>query len=139
MEDDLIANLQRALGPHEDVIVAYVFGSAARGQLRPASDLDVAVLMAVPPVAPGSTGAGRPTLSSLRSGLQADLQEAAHRTVDLVVLNHASPDLTHRVLRDGVLLIERDRSARIRFEVEARNQYFDVLPFLNRYRAAALR
>ncbi len=140
MGDDLIAKLKGALGPHDDVIVAYLFGSAARGELRPASDLDVAVLVAEPKATPRSTRASdRPTLASLRTGLQADLQEAAHRTVDLVVLNRASPDLTHRVLRDGVLLIERDRSARVRFEVDARNQYFDVLPFLNRYRAAVLR
>jgi hypothetical protein len=43
-------------------------------------------------------------------------------------------DLVHRVLRDGVLLLERDRSARIRFEVRARNDYFDLLPHLRRYR-----
>ena len=129
MGDELIARLERALGAHGDVIVAYLFGSAARGELRPSSDVDVAVL--VP--------AAGPTLSSLRLSLQADLQEAAHRPVDLVILNQASPDLIHRVLRDGILLVERDRSARIRFEVGARNEYFDVLPFLTRYREAVLR
>ena len=129
MGHELIARLERALGAHGDVIVAYLFGSAARGELRPSSDVDVAVL--VP--------AAGPTLSSLRLSLQADLQEAAHRPVDLVILNQASPDLIHRVLRDGILLVERDRSARIRFEVGARNEYFDVLPFLTRYREAVLR
>jgi len=43
-------------------------------------------------------------------------------------------DLVHRVLRDSLLLAERDRSARIRFEVRSRNEYFDLLPFLRRYR-----
>ncbi|HQZ18643.1 MAG TPA: nucleotidyltransferase domain-containing protein, partial [Vicinamibacteria bacterium] len=84
MGDELIARLEHALGAHEDVIVAYLFGSAARGELRPSSDVDVAVLV------PGQAG---PTLSSLRLSLQADLQEAAHRPVDLVILNQASPDL----------------------------------------------
>jgi hypothetical protein len=46
-------------------------------------------------------------------------------------------DLAHRVLRDGLLLLERDRSARIRFEVRARNEYFDLLPHLRRYRRKA--
>jgi len=32
------------------------------------------------------------------------------------------------------LLLDRDRAARIRFEVRARNEYFDLLPTLNRYR-----
>ena len=135
MGDEVNAKLKGVLEAHKDVVVAYLFGSAARGELRPSSDLDVAVLIS------GSGGAGscEATLGSLEPSLQADLQEAAHRPVDLVILNHASPDLIHRVLRDGVLLIERDRSARIRFEVRSRNDYFDVLPFLTRYRDAALR
>ena len=33
--------------------------------------------------------------------------------VDVVVMNGAAPDLAHRVLRDGALVLERDRDARI--------------------------
>jgi predicted nucleotidyltransferase len=128
--DDLTTRLKHVLDKNEDVVVGYLFGSAARGELRPSSDADVAILL---------SGSPAPTLASMRPGLQADLEEAVRRAVDLVILNHASPDLIHRVLRDSVLLVERDRSARIRFEVNARNEYFDVLPFLNRYREAALR
>ena len=135
MADELLARLKEALGPHQDVLVAYLFGSAGRGELRDHSDIDVAILVRSPK--PGEPG--RPTMASLHTGLQSDLQEAAHRVVDLVILNHASPDLAHRILRDGILLVERDRSARIAFEVHSRNEYFDVLPFLNRYREAALR
>jgi len=51
-----------------------------------------------------------------------------------VVLNRAPVDLVHRVLRDGILLLDRDPSGRIRFEVRARNEYFDLLPHLRRYR-----
>ncbi len=132
--DEMTAKLRNVLETHPDVVVAYLFGSAGRGELRPSSDIDVAVLLAE-----RSPGHGGTTLGALRPGLQADLQEALHRTVDLVILNHASPDLIHRVLRDGVLLAERDRSARIRFEVRSRNEYFDVLPFLTRYREAVVR
>jgi len=48
---------------------------------------------------------------------------------------YAAPtDLVHRVLRDGSLLVDRDKPMRIRFEVDARNRYFDLQPFLRRYR-----
>src|SRR3972149_2147232 len=71
-------------------------------------------------------------------GSQARGTAGASSDVDVgvlfVVLNAAPPDLIHRVLRDGDLLVERDRSARIRFEVAARNAYFDLKPFLDRYR-----
>ena len=54
----------------------------------------------------------------------------------VIVLNHAPVDLVHRVLRDGKLLVDRDPSARIAFEVRARNGFFDLKPVLDQYRAA---
>jgi predicted nucleotidyltransferase len=105
---------------------AYLFGSRARGDGRRDSDVDVAVLFATDPPR---------TLAGLHLDLADRLSAAiGGRPVDLVVLNRAPVDLIHRVLRDGLLLLERDRSARIRFEVRARNEYFDLLPHLRRYR-----
>jgi len=40
----------------------------------------------------------------------------------------------YRVLRDGRLLLDRDPSTRIRFETSARREYFDLLPYVRRYR-----
>jgi len=45
-------------------------------------------------------------------------------------------DVDLGVLRNGVPVCERDRSARIRFEVQAHNAYFDLLPYLREYRRA---
>jgi uncharacterized protein len=54
----------------------------------------------------------------------------------VVILNRASADLVHRVLRDGKLLVDRNPSVRIAFEVRARNEFFDLKPVLDQYRAA---
>jgi len=70
----------------------------------------------------------------VRFNLEGLLERTLGQTVQVVVLNNAPPDLIHRVLRDGRILVDRDRAARIRFEVRARNEYFDLLPTLNRYR-----
>lgn len=107
------------------VAAVYLFGSVARGTATRASDLDVAVLFASPPPR---------TLAGRHFDLEANLQETMGMPVQLVVLNDAPCDLVHRVLRDGRLLVDRDPSARIRFEVQARNEYFDLKPFLDRYR-----
>ena len=109
----------------EDLVCAYLFGSTARGADRSNSDLDLAVLLAEDPP---------PTLEGLNIQLADALAEATGRRVDLVVLNRAPVDLIHRVLRDSLLLLDRNRTARIRFEVKARNEYFDLLPYLNQYR-----
>ena len=50
------------------------------------------------------------------------------------MLNGAAPDLTHRVLRDGVLVLDRDQSQRLRFEVQVRNEYFDLESIRRAYR-----
>lgn len=109
-----------------DVVAVYVFGSLARGTATSQSDVDVAVLLREPAAqrSPAATEA-----------LLDRLERAARRTVDLVLLNSAAPDLTHRVLRDGVLLLDRDRSRRLCFEVQARNAYFDLEPVRRSYRS----
>ena len=63
-----------------------------------------------------------------------DLTRVMGRHADLVVLNRTSLDLAMRVLRDGVLVFEGDRSARVRWEVRTRNEYWDLEPYLTDYR-----
>lgn len=107
------------------LVCAYLYGSLARSEERPESDVDVAVLLAE------QTDGG---LLSPIVRLRGELERSLHRTVDLIDLRSAPVDLIHRVMRDGVLLVERDPSARVHFEVDARNRYFDLLPHLQRYR-----
>lgn len=112
------------------VVAVYVFGSVARGTDGPGSDVDVAVLMdQIPPS----------TLMGPQLSIEGRLEEAIGRPVDLVILNTASADLVHRVLRDGDLVVERDRGCRIRFEVGKRNEYFDLQPARDAYRRMAAR
>lgn len=76
---ELEDRLRTALERHPEVLVAYLFGSAARGRPGPLSDVDVAVLLAE-----DREGAGRAL------DLIGDLAAAAATDdVDLVVLNEA--------------------------------------------------
>ena len=127
--NDLKAATRSILRDHEDALVcAYLFGSVARGEASTGSDVDLGLLYRDTPPA---------TLEGLGIDLADELKKALERPVDVVVLNRASPDLVHRVLRDGILLVENDRSARVRFEVKSRSDYFDVLPYLREYRRHA--
>lgn len=124
--DALVDRLRRVIADHEpQVLTAYLFGSRARGTERLGSDVDVAVLFAET----------RPrTLMGLPTELEAALSADLGLDAQVVDLERASPDFVHRVLRDGVLVLDRDPAARVRFEVHRRNQYFDILPHLERYR-----
>jgi predicted nucleotidyltransferase len=108
-----------------EVVAAYLFGSVARGTEGEGSDVDVAVLL--------RRGAPR-SLADLPLDLESALEGAVGRPVQVVVLSSAPPDLVHRVLRDGRLLLDRDPSFRVRFEVRLRNLFFDLQPVLRRYR-----
>lgn len=111
------------------VVAVYLFGSEARGDAAPGSDVDLGILLAATPAR---------TIEGRALDLADELTVELGREADVVVLNDAPVDLVARVLRDGKLLLDRDRSARIRFEVRVRNEYFDLLPYLRRYRSAVL-
>ena len=126
-DNRLIQRLRKLLDRQPDIACAYLFGSVARGEASSTSDVDLAVL------------SGQPTANTLRgplARLRLDLEDALGRSVDIVALETAPPDLIHRVLRDGVLLVDRSPDERIAFEVRARNDYFDLLPYLTEYRRA---
>jgi predicted nucleotidyltransferase len=108
-----------------DAVAVYLYGSVARGTAGQGSDVDVGLLLEEDPP---------PTLQGLKLDLAADLELLLEVPVQLVILNRAPVDLIHRVLRDGELVLERDRSRRIRFEVQKRNEFFDLQPILQRYR-----
>ncbi len=108
-----------------EVLAVYLYGSRARGTSKPGSDLDLALLLAAPPAA---------TLRGVARDVEAAVERAVRIPVEAVVLNRAPADLVHRVLRDGVLVLDRDRAARLLFEVRARNEYFDLAPLRRLYR-----
>ncbi|MGH2861093.1 MAG: type VII toxin-antitoxin system MntA family adenylyltransferase antitoxin [Solirubrobacteraceae bacterium] len=117
---DARARLAAALDV-DGVVAAMLFGSQARGQAGPLSDVDLAVWL-------------DPALSrSERHARRLDLIAAATRALgsgelDLVVLNDATPLLRHRVRRDGQRLLDRDPRTRVRLEARALVEYLDTAP-----------
>jgi predicted nucleotidyltransferase len=108
------------LRAHPEVKAAWLFGSHAGGTARPESDVDIGVLVGRKPR----------TLAELGGALADELQHAAGRPIDLVVLDGAPVDLAMRVLRQGRLLVEHDRAARVAFEVRTRFTWWDFAPIL---------
>lgn len=120
----LVDGLRKRLDAEHSVALAYLFGSAALGRLRPLSDVDVAVL--------GDDG-----FDVLR--LLGDLAGAtAPRRLDLVDVARAPIALRYRIVRDGIVLVSRDERRRIAFEATAIDRYLDMAP-LRRTMAEGLR
>ncbi len=114
----MLDELRRALETDGDVAYALVFGSAARGTLRPGSDVDVALELR--PGAPRDVQAlGR---------LAARLESAAGRSIDLLLMDEAPSPVAYRVFRDGRILIERDRAALVARKARVILEYLDFKP-----------
>ncbi len=129
--EGIIRCLQEYLATQPDVVAAYVFGSWAQGRPRPESDVDVAVLLKE------DLDAEARLMRRLELGNA--LEELLNRKVDLVVLNDAPPLLQHQVLLHGKRVFERDRMARVEFEVRAGKVYADLKPMFDFFTEAMLR
>jgi hypothetical protein len=51
--------------------------------------------------------------------------------------SYSSASASHKLALPAVIVLDRDPPARIRFEVKARNDYFDMAPIRRLYRRRA--
>lgn len=119
-------SVARCAARHTSIEAAYIFGSVAEGRARPDSDIDIGVLL----------GRRLPDARALRFRLKlaGELGAALHRNdVQRVILNDAPPLLAQRALSRGVLVFQRSRAARVRFQVATARRYDDMVPTMERY------
>jgi predicted nucleotidyltransferase len=99
----LVKTLRAALADRQDVELALLFGSRARGRFRPDSDVDVAYL-------------GK-EVDPLELG--AHLTSATRLEVQAVDIHRASYPLLMALLRDGIVLHEGKRGTAGRWRARA--------------------
>jgi len=127
--EGVLTRLADYLGSRPEILDAYLFGSHARGDARPHSDIDVAVFLSSSEVIDSTFG--------YAAALSADLMKSlGHDAVDVSILNGASPLLYARVLRDGIRIIARDPAATTTREGRALSRYCDYVPQLRKIDAA---
>ena len=123
--NNVMQTIEDALQKEQGVLFCYLFGSFARGNAIPKSDVDVALYL---------SGEKQQDFFQMRLSLIEKLTRALGKEVDVVVLNTAFPFLKYAVLKEGILVFERDPRTRIEFELRALNEYFDYKPILELYR-----
>lgn len=97
----------------QDIKLAFLIGSYAKGTARPDSDVDVAVLF------------GRSFDVKQVLDLKEQLTELVGVDVDLVVLDSVGPVMKMQVLKTGILL-HAEKGAYEQFFVSTINEYDDL-------------
>jgi predicted nucleotidyltransferase len=113
-----LVEARTALSERPEVAAAYLYGSAARGDATTLSDLDVAIL----PVEGLSESARAVLQRELLTRLGA---VARTRSVDVRFFDELPLTVRGRVLYEGILVVDRDPSLRVRTEVRSRMEYHD--------------
>jgi len=133
-EDATLRAIGGALAPIDQVRVAYLFGSRARGTARPDSDLDLAIVL---PRDLGDAERGRIKLQII-DALTATLGALGERA-DIVDLDRAGSAVAFAAISAGQCVFIRDRADRVRLEARIARRYDDERPYRELMRSAALR
>lgn len=121
----LVAELQKLLEQvlkDNPVAAAYLYGSAARGEMTPLSDVDIGLLSQYPVSLLGQL--------DLELSVEVELASLGYERSDVRVINDAPIALRGELLTEGLLLYSADEPRRVDFETRARREYFDFLPHL---------
>ena len=127
----IITKLSEFFSEQEDVAFAYLFGSIARNEARPLSDIDIAVYL-------------RETNSDMdlfqeRINLLHKLSVLLRtEKVDLILLNNSPIELKYRILKSGRLVSENDPTLKAAFYEKTVRDYLDFSPILQ-YRNRIIR
>lgn len=120
MEQTIIEKIKSYLYSRDEVVTAYIFGSYTTEKVSSMSDIDIAVLL-------------RDSVDSKEYGhikltITNDLiEQISFDRIDIVLLDIASPLLSHEVLKKGMLLFSRDETKRIEYTANAIMRYLDTI------------
>lgn len=121
----LVAAAEAMASARPAVEAVYLFGSRARGRTHAGSDVDIAVLLE-PPVSPSER-------ISTQQELARFLEDRLEAPVDIVLLHRdLSPGLLFDIFCVETVLYARNIERAHRIACQARNEYRDLLPRLER-------
>ena len=112
------------------VVLAYLYGSGARGEATTLSDIDIA-LVVKDRLAPEAR-------LQMELALEVELASIHPGDYDVRIINDAPLAVKAEVVQTGALLFAQADDARVDFEASTRDAYFDFLPVLRFHREAYL-
>lgn len=118
----LLGHISAFLQSREDVLFAYVHGSFARGEKF--ADIDLGIFLKEPV---------RSNLLDLELELETALQTLTRFPIDLRVLNFAPLCFVYSVIKESILVVDREADIRADFEGKIFKKYLDFATYRKRY------
>jgi predicted nucleotidyltransferase len=106
IDEKVLESMKTYLEGRDDIAFSFLFGSAARGKVRPEGDVDIAVYFK-PEKEVEWEAFNKAYKGENRIAL--DLERLLKKEVDLVVLNRARAVIADEIIRKGKPLIIKDR------------------------------
>lgn len=116
------------LAPEYNVVSAYLFGSFARNEENKDSDIDIAVYFE-----------DYSLKKVLELGRKIADEADIDREIDLRALNNKKTGLAFRVISEGEVIYEEDKSKRADIELQIERRYHDIKPYKKEYRQEMMR
>lgn len=116
MEKTKLKKLSEHLGKYP-VILAYLFGSEAKGKSGPLSDIEIALFI--------DKGISKSEQFDLRRRLSNELSSIMGVMVDLVILNDTPIQLSFEIIKNGKLISCGNKETKVDMEVEILSKYLD--------------
>jgi len=126
----LIRKLVSYFQNKNEISAVYLFGSFATGKNRKNSDIDLGVLH--------NPGLNKVERFEKNLSYSLELENILQTSVDIVDLENANPFFLHKIMREKLLVLDKNTAWRVSFEVSRRRTYFDMQPFYKKYHRQAL-
>ncbi len=123
---DKLPGLVDLISVEEDVVALIVFGSLARGDLKPLSDIDLSVLL--------DKSLDKTDRFNKHLDLIGKISDFFHTDeIDIIILNDAPIRFVVEILNSGKRLFERDRDQLINFYEKNTKIFLDFKYFLDEH------
>jgi len=121
-KQSIIKGIASRLKKRKNIIFAYIFGSFA--QEEKFSDIDIGVFV--------SEKISQEPLN-FEFDLEEEIQSFTHLPVDVRIINHAPLSFVYHVIKEGILIVDKDAGKRADFEGIIFKKYLDFTFFRRRY------
>lgn len=122
MKQEIVKIIKEELEKYDDIVFAYIFGSFVDSDRY--NDIDVAIFLKNPE---------KDRLMEREFELERILEDKIHISFDVRIINFAPISFVYNVLKNKILIIDRDTSLRADFESLIFRKYFDYKHLIKEY------